>query len=154
MNQSQKSEITLRNAVTLLEKLREKNDVSKEILDLTYVDIYNLVSKPLALHRFPRRISGFIFKSFSVIKNRFQYKAVNIFCNINGNIYNAIMVENLLCFSGIGMHKAEITAMIVTFYCTEIFDQQNIFEFASKCPKIEDTIWAEMEILDNYRMQE
>ena len=95
-------------------------------------------------------MAKYIFDSLSVVKNKFNEDAMCIFGERDANINEDKIIENLLLFPGIGEHKAEITATIVTFYCNGDISQQEYNKISSKCPRIESTIWDEFKVLNSF----
>lgn len=102
MNQSQDSKLVIRNVPLLFERL----ELKREFKILSYDGIYNAMTVPTILHRFPKKMSQYLTESLLIISDKFESNAANIFVERNK------IVENLLLFKGIGKHKADIALYI------------------------------------------
>lgn len=98
MNQSQNSKAIIANISILFERL----SVDKDIANIPYEEIYHAMTMPTKLHRFPKKMSEYLYKSLVTIYEKFGNQPSNIFKTRD------CVTDNLLLFSGIGMHKALI----------------------------------------------
>lgn len=102
MNQSQNSKVVIRNVALLLDRLGFQNNFKF----FSYEDIYNAMTFPTVLHRFPNKMSQYLAESLVTVKNKFDGDSINVF------IDKSKIVDNLMLFKGIGEHKANIAVYI------------------------------------------
>lgn len=98
MNQSQSSNSIVTNVSTLFERL----SFDKGMRVVSYKEIYTAMTMPTKLHRFPKKMSEYLYKSLVTINEKFENQPSNIFKRRD------CITDNLLLFSGIGTHKALI----------------------------------------------
>lgn len=102
LNQSQSSSIVIKNMPILFDRLK----IDEEFKVIPYEQICYAMTTPTSLHRFPRKMSKYLAESLITINDRFKMCPVDVF-----SVRQEIL-SNLLLFSGIGEHKANIAIYI------------------------------------------
>lgn len=99
MNQSQTCKSVIKNVPLLFERLH----FDGKFKIFTYEEIYYAMTIPTILHRFPKKMSTYLTESLITIYNRFDGKPDSLFAE------RQKIISNLMCFKGIGRHKAKIS---------------------------------------------
>ena len=126
-NQSQNGNISIKNSFIFLERLLIKAKVN-QLAQISYSDIVECMIFPTVLHRFPNRVSEYLFKS---IKLFIRFEEIE---------------EYFLQFYGIGKHKAFFASIVVMIF---LFSDKNI-EMTSHeliCSTFLETLPKELKIL-------
>lgn len=138
MKQSQNSRKTADSILELFVRI----DLQKEIYDLNYIEILNIIKMKTVLHRFPNKMAKFLYTSLGLLNNSFKRDIRNVFQDRNK------IRSNLLLFEGIGKHKADICLHIFDCYVTgKIKMLPNNINCAISC---EDILY-EILILENLK---
>lgn len=120
-NQGQRAEKTLRDVIEFSEQFG--NDYHR-FIKLDYYQIEEAICFPKKLHRFPKKMTMYIFESVCTINERFGGKASKVFRDTRK------VKKNLLLFKGIGEHKAQVG----TFFSECFFDMDNVVSKMGKIP--------------------
>lgn len=137
MNQSQKSKNIIKNVPLLFGRL----GIDQKFMNFTYEEIYNAMINPTSLHRFPKKMSIYLFESLITICDKFDGNPSNIF------VEREAVIKNLLSFKGIGEHKANIA-----FYIYEsIMAHKILFPYQLQCNINQEDICEELTYIDSLK---
>lgn len=138
LNQSESTEKVLKNTLNLFRRLNIKNNYN----NLNHHMIQNSLTEKPCLHRFPNKMSKFLYKSILIINEKF-----------NGNaclVFKGDFKKNILLFDGIGNHKAELLYLIYEFLLTNKLDNFKLDLLRKICPKLSlDNLIEEIETINN-----
>ena len=138
-NQSQNGNISIKNSFIFLERLLIKAKVN-QLAQISYSDIVECMIFPTVLHRFPNRVSEYLFKSIKLFIRFEEDGGVDIFSS------QKEIEEYFLQFYGIGKHKAFFASIVVMIF---LFSDKNI-EMTSHeliCSTFLETLPKELKIL-------
>lgn len=137
LNQSQNSEKTLNNTYNILNKLKDK-----DISEIFHSDIHAIVASKPSLHRFPNKMSNYLYDSLQLILLEFNGQASSVFTDINSR---EKIISNLMRFNGIGKHKAVVAYSVVHSYVKKTSCS---YDYGMDyCRKLETTIQVEIGLL-------
>lgn len=146
LNQSQDAKKTLNNTIVLMYRLGLINCIVHErIYQLSYKSLYMAMNKEPIIHRFYNKMTNDIWLSVERIKHIFCGNPCNVFVGSKDNI-----IENLLGFKGIGLHKAEIAFAVASLY-KGIFVKNYKERIIRICPSLAETIDLEVDILNSLK---
>lgn len=135
MSQGQRIDNVFRNVQELMERLNKLDIVSRKEIEKVFV-------QPKALHRFPNKMAGYVYEALLTIEAEFGGDVKKIFCGNEKRVVN-----NLLEFKGIGIHKANIGGKVYKMYTNKRIERNCIAENQLHCVSLERSILEEMGIL-------
>ena len=141
LNQSQSALTVFDNTYELLHKLGITDQFDLIYTSLSYDKIYTFMTEGKSLHRFPRKMSNYLYSSIQLINTSFNGNPQKVF-EKNTNIR-----KNLMLFQGIGDHKAYVTEQIIDIY-TSATPALDIDKICDGCISVADTINKEFCYLD------
>lgn len=149
LQQSQKADKVIGNALELINRLKEfALENSCKILDIEESDIYKLIQKTPQLHRFPKKMSTYVYLSFQEVQECFDGKFCNIFETAYLNYSSEKLMSLLTKFYGISQHKAYIAVYVFEMYMNISRDIDKYIR--EICPRISmENILKEIYILDS-----
>lgn len=145
LNQSQDAKKTINNTLELMNRLGLLNNFSESYKLLDYDSIYSAMTHKPMLHRFYRKMTKDLHYSVIHIDRHFEGSPLNVFlCQNKQNVFN-----NLLGFSGVGPHKAEIAVFVFSHFLNYNNNTDVNYDYCfHSCPTIYETLGLEIEILD------
>ncbi len=149
LQQSQRADKVIENALELINRLKEfAFENHCRILDVEESDIYKLIQKPPQLHRFPKKMSTYVYLSFQEVRECFEGKICNVFEAAYLDYSSDKLMSLLTRFYGISKHKAHIAVYVFEMYMNISKDiDKHMMEI---CPSISmENILREIFILDS-----
>ena len=144
LNQSQDAQKTINSTLILMERLGLTNDFTESFDKLNYNLLFTAMTDRPMVHRFYNKMTRDLFFSVDHIVNRFK----GFPCNVFSTLDKQKIINNLLEFRGIGLHKAEIAYMIIDFYYQSNNSSiKKIKQNFNSCPALYKTLDSEFEIL-------
>lgn len=137
MNQSIPSNQAWLNAVELKNRIIEKYHyyTVTQIMDMGSLLLEKIMrSKNMVLHRFPKNMSAYIYKTVCEIFCNYDGKVTNLWLYENQLLLEGDIYNNLISLSGIGKHKA-IQALIMLSEIYNFNISTKYFDYIKKeCP--------------------
>lgn len=135
LNQGQRSEQVFSNTIELMKRMSDlKMKDSKKILEIFKV--------PYPLHRFPKKMSDYIYQSQIRINEYFNDDVRQVFQGDEETI-----IEKLKGFAGIGDHKAKIAARVFTLFEKKKISVDDVSYKEFHCRGLDRTLFDELSIL-------
>ena len=146
LNQSQDAQKTIDSTLILMDRLGLINDFTTSFEKLNYDSFFSAITDRPMVHRFYNKMTRDLYFSVEHIVNRFE----GFPCNVFSVQDKQKIINNLLEFRGVGLHKAEIAYMIVDLYNkSNNSNIENIEKNFNSCPALYKTLDSEFEILNN-----
>ena len=142
LNQSQDAKKTLNSTFCLMERLGLISDFFTSFKKLNYELLFTAMTEKPMIHRFYNKMTHNLYLSVIHIMKCFAGLPCNVFLTSE----KKEIINRLLEFNGIGLHKAEIAYMISGLYNesnddTTDYIEQNIIA----CPALDETLGLELE---------
>ena len=146
LSQGQNYKLTLRNSYRLMERLK-LFDNKKMYSEISYIEVKEAFIASPCIHRFPNKMSRYIYNALKTITFDYGNSALNIF-SYNNKVLDYERVKiNLKGFNGIGEHKSELCMFLLQTFVENYVNIELLDSIKLLCPSVENTLLEELRYL-------